>query len=514
MGTQKADIGIVGAGAAGTFFAQRLAEAGRRVVVLEGGPRWSTDDLISSQIWARRLKWGGAPVENEGTIRFGHNFNMGSGVGGAALHHYASWPRLHPSDFQTRSANGYGLDWPLAYEDLQHHYDRIEAEFGVSGDATREIHRGPGADYPHPPLYAFAGAETLARGFEKIGLQTYPGPMAILSEPREGRRACMYDGWCDAGCPIGALANPLVTSLPKAEAAGAVFQTSASVRKVLVDADGRARALLFEDQRGEVHRLEAETFILAAGAVHNVRILYGSPTASGVLGNENDQLGRYFSSHLIANVHGLFDTETEPYLGLSAGTILTQYRPEDKKGSVTWGLAPAVKPNDLIGIANTRPDLFGDALNAFLERAANHIAIANGIVESIALEDSRILPPVRTDARGRPVVRIRQRAHPLALERWRETNAQGTRALRAAGATDIWTSPEPIVSHALGGTVMGEDPRSSVTNAYGQLHEAPNVVVAGSGLFPSGGCVSPTLTLLALADRTAERMISNSRDFT
>ncbi|MEE4209051.1 MAG: GMC family oxidoreductase [Parvularcula sp.] len=514
MGTLKADIGIVGAGAAGTFFAQRLAEAGRRVVVLESGPRWITGDLISSQIWARRIKWGGAPVENEGPLRFGHNFNMGSGVGGAALHHYASWPRFYPTDFRTKSEFGYGLDWPLAYEDLQGHYDRIEAEFGVSGDAERETYRGPGNPYPHPPLYAFAGAETLARGFEKIGLPTYPGPMAILSESRGERQACMYDGWCDAGCPIGSLANPLVTSLPKAEAAGARFLTHCSVKSIATDRDGRARSILYTNKNNEIEQLEVETIILAAGAVHNVRILYGSQGTDGALGNKNDQLGRYFSSHLITNVHGVFNHKTEPYLGLSAGTLMAQYRPADGTGAVTWGLGPAVKPNDLIGIANTRPDLFGEALDEFLHRASHHIAIANGITESIAVKDSRILPPASADAQGRPIIRIKQEAHPLALQSWSKSKDQGTEALKAAGAQDIWTSPEPIVSHALGGTIMGEDPAFSVTNAYGQLHESPNVVVAGSGLFPSGSCVSPTLTLLALADRTAQRMISNARDFT
>ena len=101
-----ADVAIVGAGAAGLLFAARCAQAGHRVVVLESGPHWSLDDLRSSQIWARRLKWGGAPVLPGGDTPFGHAFGVGWGVGGSALHHYAGWPRLHPEDFRLRAQFG------------------------------------------------------------------------------------------------------------------------------------------------------------------------------------------------------------------------------------------------------------------------------------------------------------------------------------------------------------------------------------------------------------------------
>ena len=70
------DAVIVGAGAAGNLFAALLAEAGKSVLVLEPGPAWKTDDLFSSLIWSRRLRWGGPAVESTGAHAFGAGAEM------------------------------------------------------------------------------------------------------------------------------------------------------------------------------------------------------------------------------------------------------------------------------------------------------------------------------------------------------------------------------------------------------------------------------------------------------
>ena len=103
-----------------------------------------------------------------------------------------------------------GSDWPIEYGDLRPHYDAVQREVGISGDAALEVWRPPGDDYPMPPQPVFRQGEILTRGFAKHGLRVAPLPMAINSVPYGGRPACIQDGWCDAGCPTGALANPIV----------------------------------------------------------------------------------------------------------------------------------------------------------------------------------------------------------------------------------------------------------------------------------------------------------------
>ena len=498
------DVAIMGAGAAGALFAARLAKAGKRVVVLDAGPPRSLSDLVSSQIHARRLKWGGTPVLPGGSHPFGHNMSTGSGYGGAAIHHYAGWPRLQPADFTLASDHGTGLDWPIGYDDLRPHYDAVQAEVGLSGDAVAEVWRPPGAPYPMPPLEWFAQGRILKAGFETLGMHVSPAPMAVTSVEFANRPPCQYDGWCDAGCPIGALANPLVVHHPAAEDAGAVFKSGAAVTGVELDGRGRAAGLRWTDARGRARLQPAVRVILAGAAVQNARLLL----AQGIGG---PLVGRWFNAHSIANVHGLFAAETECHRGLTAGTLTCQDsyakdQPGKPLGSITWGIAPAVKPNDLIGIAMTRPDLFGNALDSFIRRASRHLGVINGIVESLPVAGNRVELTAAKDRFGMPLARVVHSPDPRSLELWDAANVLGLKVMTAAGATEAWAGTGRAFAHVAGGTVMGRDPATSVTDAYGRLHGVPGVVIAGGGMFPSIGAVSPTFTVLALADRAAAAM--------
>jgi len=89
MATQeKVDVAIVGAGPSGAIFADVLARAGKKVVVLEFGPDWDMKDFISSEIWGKRLKHA-PPFQVDGRNRPGHGSNAGLGTGGAMIHFFA-----------------------------------------------------------------------------------------------------------------------------------------------------------------------------------------------------------------------------------------------------------------------------------------------------------------------------------------------------------------------------------------------------------------------------------------
>ncbi len=514
---EKYDLLIVGAGAAGSLIAAYAAEAGKRVLVLEAGPERKLTDLISSQIWARRLKWSGAPVDEQGNFRIGHNFNAGYGTGGSALHHYGVWPRLHESDFSVRSEHGKGLDWPFDYATVRPYYDRVQAEVGLSGDAEAEIWRPDGEKYPMPALPVFAQGRVLSKGFAEQGLRTAPIPLAINSRQFQGRAACLYDGWCDAGCPTGALANPLVTYLPRATRAGAELRHNATVLRVLQGVSARkASGVEYVDGSGDKHSALADTVVLAAFTVQNARLLLnsGSEAHPQGLSNSNDLVGRYLMTHPSRTVFGLMREETQPHLGPTGGQLMShdnyaqKQQSEKAFGSYQWLIANAAKPNDLVSIANSRPDIFGAALEPFMQKASKHFAQMNAVGEDIALSENRVSLSSKRDTYGAPlavashnITAETQAMADLALQ-------QGMSIVEAAGADEVWHG-NPFGMHVLGGTVMGKDPTTSVTDEYGRCHEMDNVYIAGPGLFPSSGAVNPTFTIHALALRTVEFVLKN-----
>src|SRR4029078_11766861 len=96
-------------------------------------------------------------------------------------------------------------------------------------------------------------------------MKTSPIPPAILTVPYKGRTPCIWDGWCDAGCPIGALANPLAVHLPRAYAANATLVPDTTVNRVLTDASGtRATGVEVVSKDGTKRSLKAGLVVLAA----------------------------------------------------------------------------------------------------------------------------------------------------------------------------------------------------------------------------------------------------------
>ena len=85
---------------------------------------------------------------------------------------------------------------------------------------------------------------------------------------------------------------------------------------------------------------------------------------------------------------------------------------------------------------------------------------------------------------------------------WQETADLGVNILKAAGATEAWHSP-PGGQHIMGGTIMGKDRKTSVTNEYAQLHDVPNVIIGGPSVFPTSSSVNSTFTAHAVALRSA-----------
>jgi len=514
---EPVDVVIVGAGAAGSVYAAVLAEAGRSVLIIERGVDRKPSDLYSSQIWARRLKWGSPHVVEDGPDSIWTNFNSGHGVGGAAIHHYAVWPRMHEEDFRLKSEFGRGLDWPFDYAALRPFYDRVQADVGMSGDAEKEVWRPPGDPYPLPPVLVSNHGTVLARGFSELGLRTAPIPTGILSRPYRGRNACIWDGWCDAGCPIGALANPLVEYLPRARAAGARITVEAHVTRVLTDSSGRrATGVEYFTRSGERIVQPASMVVLCAFTLENSRLLLNSGNGRHPdgLANSSGLVGRYLMSHPAVMVYGMFPDEMQNYLGATGGQLLCQDRfakqgdPGGAFGSRQWEIALVLKPNDILGVAMARPEIFGEDLHRFMRDGTRHMGSMVGVCEDQPLRENRISRAEKRDRHGFPLARVTYTVSPDGRKLWHSAAAEGVRIFRAAGAKDAWHGP-PAGQHIMGGTIMGADPAASVTNAFARCHDVPNLFIGGPSVFPTSSSVNSTFTAMAVAMRSARHAAEN-----
>jgi len=236
--TAPVDMLVVGAGAGGLVLAQRLARAGWKVCVLEKGPFWDPDrDWVSDEGGSHKLYWtdkriiGGAdPVE------LGKN-NSGQGVGGSMTHFAGYTPRFHPSDFEVKTRDGVGADWPVSYWDLKPYFERIELELPVAG---QDWPWGDPHSYPHSP-HPVAGAASQAwKGALEYGIEMRVGPVAITNGVFGNRPHCIYRGFCLEGCKVNAKASPLITHLPDGIEHGVeVRADSMAVRVEVNDAGDR-----------------------------------------------------------------------------------------------------------------------------------------------------------------------------------------------------------------------------------------------------------------------------------
>ncbi|MDM4723607.1 GMC family oxidoreductase N-terminal domain-containing protein, partial [Micromonospora sp. WMMA1363] len=153
--------------------------------------------------------------------------------------HYAGYtPRFHPSDFETYTRDGVGIDWPLSYHDLKGYYAAIEEELPVAGEAWPW---GDPHTYAHRPHPVSGNGEIFLRGARKAGITAKVGPVAIVNGRFGNRPHCIYRGFCLQGCKVNAKASPLITHIPDALAHGAEVRPDSMVTRIEVDArTGRA----------------------------------------------------------------------------------------------------------------------------------------------------------------------------------------------------------------------------------------------------------------------------------
>src|SRR5260370_25566859 len=121
-----------------------------------------------------------------------------------------------------------------------------------------------------PPMKTFRNGQVWLKGFEAAGMRMVPAAVGMNSIEYKGRPACIYDGWCHVGCPIGALANPLVTYLADARKSGAEVRPWSAVTRILTNPEGtRVASVEYYDQKKQRPLQPPSALVLPASAAQN-----------------------------------------------------------------------------------------------------------------------------------------------------------------------------------------------------------------------------------------------------
>jgi choline dehydrogenase-like flavoprotein len=503
MNVPSPDVVVVGAGACGALVAKELAGHGLSVVVLEAGRRYDpARDLPNTEANAAKIMWSEPRVSagRDGVVP-----KMGVGVGGGTLPWLGVAPRFRRDDFRTHSAEGVGADWPIGYDDLRAYYAKVERELGVAGQC------GPFAAEPYalpmPPHRMNWAAQLLARGARALGARPFAPPVAINSSAYDGRPACIYCGWCASGCPTGAKATTLDTHLAKAEKLGARVVSEAFVHRVRYDRSlGRVSGVLYRDGAGREYELGARLVVLAAHAVETPRLLLLSADATfpDGLANSSGLVGKGLMSHPTWQVFGTFDEPVNAYKGMQMGHVMVaDYLAPDARRGCARGFALVSYMMTPATYATLGGPLYGAELKDFLYDFA-HTAAWWAHAEGLPCDANAVtLDPEVKDARGLPVARLTYEwtANDRALAA--AARDTGMAMMHASGARKVRVGLH-YGAHAMGTCRMGADARTSVVNSFGQAHDVPNLFVCDTSGFVTSAGVNPTLTAMAIANRSAD----------
>ncbi|MGI8580449.1 MAG: GMC family oxidoreductase [Solirubrobacteraceae bacterium] len=500
----EVDLLIVGAGAGGCTLAQRLARRGWRVVILESGPFWDPDrDWVSDEAGAHKLYWtADRVIGGEDPVELGKN-NSGHGVGGSMVHYAGYTPRFHPSDFETRSRDGVGADWPISYRDLKRHYERVEAELPVSGQdwPWGDPHRYPYAAHP-----VGAGAERARAGAHAAGIEMRIGPVGIPNGTFGNRPHCIYRGFCIQGCKVNAKASPLITHLPDALAHGVEVRARSHAVRVEIDGAGRCTGVTY-DSDGALHFQRAAAVAVAGYSIETPRLLLNSASARFPRGlaNDFDQVGRYVMVQGASQIGGRFELRTSMYKGPPPEISSEQFYETDPDRGFARGFSiQTVGPQPIAWAEHVLADgHWGPELREYM-RDYNHWSVLGVLNELLPQPENRITLAGEHDAHGMPVARMDY----TQCENDRNNIAYSKKVLEgiwdAAGAQDTLTIER--YAHLVGGCRMGFSPEESVVDSDHRAWGVPNLFVTDGSVMPTQGSANPALTVMALASRLADRL--------
>ncbi len=535
-----------------------LTQAGANVVMLEAGPMWdsTTDSFMFAWPYNTPRRGAATPERQFGefdgalggwtidgepyTSAPGNTFDWFRSrmLGGRTNHWGRISLRFGPHDFQRKTLDGLGDDWPISYDDLKPYYDKIDRFIGIFGAPLGMPNEPDGIFLPPPKPRCYE--LLIKQASERLNIPCVPSRLSILTKPLNNRPACHYCGQCGRGCATHSnFSSPSVLIPPALKTGRLKILTGAMAREVTLDDAGLANGVTYIDkQTARDNHVRARIVVIAGGACESARLLLNSKSSKFPKGlaNSSGAVGQYLMDSTGTSVSGfipkLMDGTPHNEDGVGGMHLYTPWWLDNSKLDFPRGYHIELgggrrMPNAGFGsgIHNFtgvdvagRPHAFGgygkELKNDYRRLYGATVNFA-GRGEMIPNADSYCeIDPAVVDKWGIPVLRFHYKWSDYELNQVKHMQETFRAIIQEMGGTP--TSPMPSkeegygiaaggrIIHEVGVTRMGNDPSTSVLNKNCQAHDVKNVFVADGGPLPSQADKNCTWTILALSMRTAE----------
>ncbi|HWZ32080.1 MAG TPA: GMC family oxidoreductase [Bryobacteraceae bacterium] len=554
-----ADVVIIGSGAGGGTVTKVLADLGVSVTLLEAGPMLHPETDFKEHKWpydyphrgsgeggasyfgrGRDFGWfsahaGGWHLEGEPyTVAEGSKFQWFRSriVGGRTNHYGRISLRYADYDLKPYSRDGVGTDWPISYEDIAPYYDKAESFIGITGSKEGIRSAPDGVFQPCPPPRVHE--VLIKKAADKLGIPCIPNRLAVITKPTNGRPACHYCGECGRGCISASnYSSSQVQVFPAMKTGRVNLITNAMARELITDSEGRVTAVSYIDKVTRTEKqVKCRTVVLAASCCESTRLLLNSraPRHANGLANSSGAVGRYLTDNtgfsLGASLPALRGMPRHDSDGMGGAHLYIPWWLWDKKTDFPRGYhielsggysMPGI--GSYTGVAN-RVEGYGDSLKkAIYDEYGSRVSFA-GRGEMIPNPDTYCeIDNNVVDKYGIPVLKFHFKwtdAELKQVEHMEKTftdliETMGGTVTRSSRPTDQKISIGGEIIHEVGSIRMGNDPKTSALNKYCQSHDVKNVFVADAAPFVSNPDKNPTLTICALAWRTAEYLAEEMR---
>jgi len=543
------DVCVVGSGAGGGMAAHALTKAGARVALLEAGQMW---DPVKD---GAMLKWpydsprrgastrerpfgefdgciGGWQIDGEPyTTAPGTKFDWWRArmLGGRTNHWGRISLRFGPYDFNRKSRDGLGDDWPITYDDVKPWYDETDKLIGIFGSAENLPNEPDGIFHPPPTPRCYELLATKAA--RRLGVTVIPSRLSIITKPHNGRAPCHYCGQCNRGCMTASNFSSTNVLIPPAQKTGRLtLITDAMAREVTVGKDGLANGVSYIDKKtGTDKHISARIVVLAASACETARLLLNSKSSQfpNGLANSSGTVGKYLTDTTGTDVSGFIpkmaDMPPHNEDGVGGMHIYMPWWLDNTKLDFprgyhieTYGGRGVPSAGFMSGIHRyPGGGGYGASLKADYRRYYGASIGFSGRGEMIPNDDCYCeIDPAVVDQYGIPVLRFHWKWTDHEYNQVKHMQ-ETFRAIIAEMGGQV-DSPMPTkdqgygianggsIIHELGGARMGKDPTTSVVNANCQAHDVKNLFIADGAPFVSQADKNPTWTILALSMRTSD----------